>query len=866
MGEVYRARDARLGRDVAIKILPAAFSADTDRLGRFEQEARAAAALNHPNILAVYDLGTHPSTGSGQTAPYIVSELLEGATLRERMSQGGLPVRKAMEYAIQIARGLAAAHEKGIVHRDLKPENIFITLDGRVKILDFGLAKLTQNDELGAATNLPTTPRFETQSGMLLGTMGYMAPEQVRGLPVDHRADVFAFGVILYETLSGLRAFHGETTADTITAILKEDPPDLPIIERHITPALERIVDRCLEKNPAARFQTATDLAFALESLSSHSDRTEIAAAVAGAAPARRSRERIAWASAALLGIALVGAGLVAVRHLREAPPPADPVQFHIIPPQDTVMQSPQLAISPDGRQVVFIASKGVASLWVRALATLEARALPGTEGAGIPFWSPDSRSVGFFAGGKLKKIQIGGGPPIVLCDAPAARGGTWNSDNTIVFGLQNGPLQKVSSTGGTPAPATIVDNGETGHRWPWFLPDGRHFVYVAMLGGTRAAGTGSLRVGSLESNETTSLGLSDSNVAYGSGHLIFVRSSNLMAQPFDPHRRVSLGEAFPVLDELRPLTSTLYAPFSVSATGVLGYSRGGVQSSQLTWFDRTGRVLGTVGEPGFYINLALSPDERRLAASLGTGSPMNIDIWLIDLARDATPSRFTFDPATEFDPAWSPDGSQVAFTSSRTGTNRLYRHASSGSGQDEPLLKSDLGASAPDWSRDGRFLVYSSAGDVWVLPLSGDGREPLAFLQTPFNESDPAFSPDGRWIAYNSNESGQAQIYVQSFPAGGGKFLISRQGGMEPRWRGDGRELFFLAPDGTMMAAGIDTTKDFQATVPQPLFRTGITSARDNHPYVVTKDGARFLFPVIERSTASPITVMMNWPAAVQK
>jgi serine/threonine protein kinase/Tol biopolymer transport system component len=907
MGEVYRARDPRLGRDVAIKVLPASFSTDPDRLRRFEQEAHAAAALNHPNILAVFDIGTYdpltsltagPSTSAGRASPYVVSELLEGETLRERLSQPslatvvstpgtsssspgsgpvatahtGLAVRRAVDYAIQIARGLTAAHDRNIVHRDLKPENIFLTTDGRVKILDFGLAKLTQAD--GAANaDLATAMNLETEPGMMLGTVGYMAPEQVRGQPVDQRADIFSFGVILYEMLSGRRAFQGSTTADTMIAVIREDPPDLPVEERHIPPALERVVNRCLEKSPAARFQTATDLAFALEALSSasHPSREEKAATLAPApAPSSVSRERLAWVVASILGAALVATGALAVRYLREAPPARSPLQFQISTAEDNSLIQPNAppAISPDERQVVFGATvKGVATLWVRPMADLTTRMLPGTEGATYPFWSPDSRSVGFFAGGKLKKVQINGGAPVVICDAALARGGTWGPNSTIVFASAATPaLFKVPASGGSPVPLTTLNQGEEAHRWPWFLPDGRHFLFISTSSASGANRTTALWVGSLDSNEREQIGPVESSVMYSSGHLLFVRANSLIAEPFDPERRQVTGEPFPIVDGLRVFAGTSRGLFSVSAGSALVYPSG-LLSSQgtLTWFDRTGKRLGAVGEPGIYLNLGLSPDDQRVAVSkLSPSLGSNIDIWLIDLARPAAPLRLTTNPAAEFDPVWSPDGSAVVFTSTRTGAYDVYRHPSNESGKDELVASPPSGAGSPDWSRDGRFLVYSTGPDIDALPLFGD-RKPIELLHSAFAKGNPALSPDGKWIAYHSNESGKPQVYMQSFPDGGNRAQISYDGGTEPRWRGDGREIFFLAPDGMLMAASIDTSKTVQAGTPQPLFQTGIMSHQNNHPYAVTHDGKRFLVSVVDQSDVR-ITVVLNWMEALKR
>ncbi len=871
MGEVYRARDPRLGRDVAIKLLPSSLTSDPERLHRFEQEARAAAALNHPNILAVYEINHHDGV------PFIVSELLEGETLRDRLAQTlttswgdvagrtsgaslrsgtqlphggphsdvlqGLAVRKTIDYGIQLAHGLAAAHEKGVVHRDLKPENIFVTTDGRVKILDFGLAKLTETEVGGGgASSVPTTP-IHTQAGMMLGTLNYMAPEQVRGVPVDHRADIFAFGAVLYEMLSGRRAFHGDTSTDTMIAIVKEDPADLPVGDRHIPPALERIVDRCLEKNPGSRFQTATDLAFALSALSLHSDLPAIDERMPVPLASRRFGSPT-WVAAAL-GIGLLGTGTVTIQHFREQPITADPVQFELSAPEGSVAQ---LALSPDGRQVVFVGRlKGVPMLWLRSLATLDVRPLAGTDRAAMPFWSPDSKSIGFFADGKLKKIQAAGGPPIVIGDADAGTGATWSRENVIVFtdAINGGRLFKIPSAGGTPEAMTTPAKGES-HRFPTFLPDGRHLLYVVA-----SDASNSVRVRPLDSNNETVIGPADSPAVYASGYLVFSQQGTLLARPFDVDRRVPTAEAQPVIDNVR-------TAFSVSQTGVMAYVKG-ARAGRLTWFDRAGATLENVGEPGNFINLALSPDETRLAVSRRSGTPANQDIWLIDFTRAGTLSRLTFDAAPEFDPVFSPDGSQVVFSSFRKGAYQLYRRNSNGSGGDELLDSSISGVAVPDWSRDSRFLVFASQGDLWVVPMSGD-RKAYTLQKTPFEESTPEFSADGRWIAYRSNESGRWEIYVQPFPATGAKHLISRDGGMHPRWREDGKELFFLSLSGALMAAPVETTSTFQSGSPQPLFDTGIVGERANHAYVVSRDGKRFLMTARDQ-TSAPITIALNWP-----
>jgi len=896
MGEVYRARDPRLGRDVAVKVLPAAFSDDPDRLRRFEQEARAAAALNHPGILAVHDIGTHDG------APYVVSELLEGENLRERLRNGALPVRKAIDYGVQIAHGLAAAHEKGIVHRDLKPENIFITADSRVKILDFGLAKLILPQPAVSRLTTFAPPAFDdahkpdTMPGMVLGTIGYMAPEQVRGLAADHRSDIFAFGALLYEMLSGQRAFHGETAADTMTAILKEDPRDLPAAERHISPALARIVDRCLEKSPASRFQSAGDLAFALEALSGHSGSGE---AVAVTTSPRGTSDRIARGLAILFAVTTVAAvGWIARAPFSSAPAESTPVRFTIEFPEGwrpaagagRAAAAP-LAVSPDGRRIAVVASNGTSrALWIRALDALAAQMLPGTEEATSPFWSPDGRSLAFFAGGRLKKIEVGGGPPVVVCDVPKglggtlwSSGGTWSRHGVIVFAAGQAGLHKVSAAGGIPAAVTTLDANELFHVRPLFLPDGRHFLYRALR---RDEGTAEIFIASLDSSERRQLLESDStNVVYSQGHLLFLRDTTLMAQPFDLERLSLTGEPVPVAEGIATQALPAYGVFSASDSGVLAYQIGlGRSGSQLTLFDRSGRQIATLGGPAQYSDVQLSADGAQVAASLpsidagparggAAARARTRDIWFFDVSRGLS-TRFTSDAHDERQAVWSPDGTRVIFNSDRRGHLDLYHAPANGAGSDEALLVDEKDKQPVSWSRDGRYLLYAyassprGAAELWALPLVGE-RKPFPVVQKAPDVSPGRFSPDGRWIAYASAETGQPEIYVTAFPGPGGKWRISTSGGLQPRWRGDGKELFYLGlPARQLMAVAIRAAASrLEADSPRLLFDPS-WGGGGRAIYDVTPDGQRFIMVTRPDPPAPPatVTVVLNWSAALKR
>ncbi|HVH26068.1 MAG TPA: protein kinase [Vicinamibacterales bacterium] len=852
MGEVYRAHDARLDRDVAIKVLPAAFSADPERLQRFEQEARASAALNHPNILAIYDIGQHDA------APYIVSELLEGDTLRERLRAGAPPVRKAVEYAVQIARGLAAAHDKGIVHRDLKPENLFVTADGRVKILDFGLAKLTQTEPaLAALSALPTSPP-NTTPGVVLGTLGYMAPEQVRGLPADHRSDIFAFGAVFYEMLCGQRAFHGNTTADTMTAILKEDPRDLPIADRNIPPGLARIVDRCLQKAPAARFKSADDLAFALESLTSHS---EMQAPVLTSV--KRARlDRLAWAIAVVsLVVAAVFAALYALSAPRPAPPPETRLQVITPPPAPGTLAS--FAVSPDGTKLVFQAN---GQLWLRPFGSDTIQPLTGTESVvgDLPFWSPDGRSIGFFSGAQLKRIDLDTGLVRAIATSTQAGAGTWNNEGTILFTPSpSSPLMRVGADGSDLRDATRLDpTRQIAHRFPEFLPDGRHFIFFA----SGPLETRGIYVGSLDSQETHRLFEADSPArVLPPDWILFMRDGALLAQRLNLEALQMEGAQVPVATRvaLAPGNFNRVA-VSASAAGVVAY-RANAEERQFLWLDRSGREIGKLGGPDeaqpWYTaggDGQLSPDGRTLALARTVNG--NTDIWLVDAEGDIR-RRFTSEAVRDHTPVWSPDGRHVAFASERTGVFDLYLRAIDGTEVERLLASSPEPKHLEDWSSDGRFILYheqhpKTNRDLWALPLAPDSK-PLPVAKTPFEERNGRFSPDGRWIAYMSNESGQGEVYVQPFPGPGGRMQIgtgipgSTTG---VQWRRDGRELYYVGLGDRVMAVPMTLDgNSAKAGTPVPLF----TGPRGG--FLASPDGQRFLVSTVTAEPA-PITILMNW------
>ena len=860
MGVVYQARDPKINRDVAIKVLPPAFSSDADRLQRFEQEVQATGKLNHPNILAVYDVETHNG------APYVVYELLEGQTLRERLRGGAVSTRKAVDFASQIANGLSAAHGKGIVHRDLKPDNIFITNDGHVKILDFGLAKLVEPASDADHQTDVLTRKVNTDPGAVMGTAGYMSPEQVRGRPVDHRTDIFSFGAVFYEMLSGRRAFRGDSAVETLNAILKEDPADLSGTNPNIAPALERVVSHCLEKSPDRRFQSATDIAFALESLSDVTSHPSLPPRDGSASGRKWSRERIVWMAAC--AVLLLALSALAFVHFSRSTAASPLVRLTLAMPEN-VNYPARVTISPDGSRVVFVATSpsGKRVLWLRPLDAVDAKPLEGTDDAVAPFWSPDSRFIAYFSNRKLLKIDASGGQPQTLCDAGEDRGGTWNRDGIILFGGLEG-VYRVSAQGGTPTLATKAGEREEAHRWPYFLPDGRHFLFLA---DAETKEDHHVRLGSLDSQETEILFNAISRLEYAAGYLIYVNQGALVAHAFNVSTLKFSGEPTVLATNILEVGQNHEFDFSVSETGALAYQVGS-PNSQLTWFDRAGKKLSTVGEARSYVGAVLSPDGKTVATSLADADGRVADVWLVDLARDNLITRLTFEPSVEADPAWSPDGKQVVFGSNRSGGGKidLYLKPAGGASNDQLVFSSDSAKFPTSWSRDGKVILFEnwapkSKGAIWTLSLVDNKASPL-FQTTAYDQSQAQISPNGRYVAYTSNESGKWDVFVQPFAATGEKWRISSEGAGLPLWRDDGKELYYLTFEGKLMAVDITESPKFQASIPRQLLQANI-KASNGLCYGATPDGQRFLINTnVQNNSSTSMTIVMNWTAALKQ
>ncbi len=871
MGEVYRARDLKLKRDVAIKILPEEFARDADRVSRFQREAEVLASLNHPNIAAIYDL---EEAGGSR---YIVLELVDGETLAERLRRGPLPIEEALDIAKSVCDALEAAHEKGVVHRDLKPANVKITPDGKVKVLDFGLAKARE----GAAedvdlSNSPTLMSVSA-SGTILGTTAYMSPEQAKGAVLDRRTDVFAFGSVLYEMLTGQCTFPGDTVSEILAAVIRAEP-DWSKLPTDIPSGIRRLLSRCLQKDRSRRLRDIADARFQIEEALNDPVRSP--------ATARNYREWAGW----IVAVVFISATLFYVARPSINSPSGDPISFSILPPErtafsaalNTTVNVPQFALSPDGRALAFGAQApaGKPTLWVRSMEQVSAHELAGTEDAQDPFWSPDGRWIGFFAEGKLKKIPAAGGAVQVITQTAADfRGGTWGPEDTILFANGTEAILQVNSAGGKTMPVTVIDASrrEVTHRNPQLLPDGHHFLYINVGSSVEQSG---VYAGSLDDKtKKLLLRLNASAIYVPPGYLLFVDGDTLLGQAFDTKRLEFNGQSFLVAEHVGR-NSAFMSAVSASRTGTtIAYAGTIAQNGRLTWVDRGGNALGPTGTPdGDYVDFRLSPDEKRLAASLVNAKAGTVDIWLTDLARNST-SRFASGGLVTATPLWSPDGSRLVFRTNRNGNLEIYEKSAAGGGSDRPLLLTDAyrAANIPsaniiltDWSPDGQSILFSVPGtasgtDLWLLPLAQNGK-PEKFIASPAEELHGNFSPDGHLVAYTSNESGKFDVYVETFPRSDRKWPVSTTGGYEPRWRGDGGEIYYLSEDRKLMAVSVGPGPSFG--VPKVLFQTrvpaGVTANRVH--YVPSRDGRRFLVNQSGDAAPNPITVVLNWTAALTK
>ena len=875
MGEVYRARDTRLDRQVAIKVLATHLSASPELKQRLEREARAISSLNHPHICHLYDIGSQGGTD------YLVMELLEGETAAERVRKGALPLNEVLKMGAEVADALEVAHRAGIVHRDLKPANIMLTKSG-AKLMDFGLAKpLGMNPSAtGTAPSFTAVATMSgpspmsplTTAGSIVGTIQYMSPEQIEGREADARSDIFALGAVLYELSTGKRAFEGKSQISVASSILEKDPEPISAVKPMTPPAFEYVVTTCLQKNPEERFQTAHDIKLQLRWIAEGG--SSPSTPVVALSP-RPPRARVAWAAVVALAVAL---GAVAGVLLSRPSQPVRTIRTVIAPPENNTFRltgdvagPPEL--SPDGAYVAFTAgaADGKVMLWVRPMDKLEAHALPGTENSTFPFWSPDSRAVGFFADGKLKSIDLNGGSPLVICDAPQARGGTWGPEGTILLAVDTqSPISRVNANGGTPVPVTKLDPSEhTSHRWPYLLPDGKHFLYVAVNHDSSKSNNDAVYFASLDGTENHLLFRSLSNAVYASGMVLFAQGNQLMAQRLDPSSGKLSGDAQIVANGVANDLSTWHMDASASGAGLLVMGSGGAPDWQLIWVDRTGKRIGIAAEKLANLQFArLSPQGDRIALQIDTGAN---DIWVLDVARGIR-TRLTFGPVSNNYPVWSPDGKWIAYASDRGGRYHLYRKPADGSGAEELLLDDDQFISANDWSRDGKYLIYSrgpfvgNGEEIWAVPVDGD-RKP--FLVVPHGihgfAAGGRISPDGRWLAYTSSESGQAEVYVVPFRGGQGKWQISQNGGNGPLWSADGKGLFFANLTYTVFEVPVkqlgDNTLQFGAAE-----QLVTNTSSQLFFFDVTPDQSKILLNVISQQVNQSITVVTNWTEGLKQ
>jgi serine/threonine protein kinase/Tol biopolymer transport system component len=862
MGEVYRALDTRLDRTVAIKVLASHLSSSPELKQRMEREARAISSLNHPHICHLYDIGSQDGTD------YLVMEFLEGETLAERIRKGAVPLNEILKIGIAVGEALAVAHRQGIVHRDLKPGNIMLTKGG-AKLMDFGLAKSAGSGAPTGTSSAPFLSAAQTMSqaspvsplttaGTMIGTIQYMSPEQIEGKEADARSDLFALGAVLYEMVTGARPFEGKSQISVASAILEKEPAPISAVQPLTPPAFEHIVTACLAKNPEDRFQTAHDVALQLKWIAQRGT-----PALGSTGKRGNHRELLAWLIAG--GLALM---LTAFVLWGRGSKGTEQTTYFSAP---LPFAARAVAVSPNGHTVAIAGhreSERIDVLWIYEPGSQEATNLARTEGASFPFWSPDGRSLGFFADGKLKKLNLDGGPVQTLCDASTGRGGTWNKDGVILFtpsGTLGVGLYRISASGGTPTQVTVPDKtlNEDSNRWPLFLPDGIHYLYSAInLSGRRDLY--SIYVGSLNSNEKRLVVKAKGNGAYAApGYLLFYRDQTLFAQHFDTRKFELTGEPVPVLTEIQFFPRISEAVFAASTAGLLVAQRNADSgASQLLWFDRKGQQIGVALNPGIYGNIMLAPNGRAVASDTTDLASQNTDIWTYDLETRSA-KRLTFDPAIDSLPVWSPDGSRTVFASNRELRFDLYLKDTNGA-QEEKVIPQDGPDRFPtDWSRDGKYVLYGRGPDLWFLTFPE--LRATQFLKAASTLKTGRFSPDGKWVAYSSNESGRWEIYVTSFPEAHGKWQVSNTGGDQPRWRGDGKELFYLSTDSKIMAVPVKTGSNFDAGTPTALFQANpreMVATSELFSYDVSNDGQKFLVNASLKTAMTPMSVVLNWSA----